>query len=111
MIHLKDDRIVIEIDTPLPKEWIKDLQHSIVEILQNQYTHKEEEAITEITDELKEANYFMLELLKHTFDGYIPIAIGRQHIELKTLDAEVARQLIEDLYNVLAMCGINLEKE
>ena len=60
MIHLKKNKLIIELDEPYPKEALKELQISIINVLQAQFLNKsggEDENLTF-------SNYRLLELLK-----------------------------------------------
>ena len=63
MIHLVEEKIVIILSHPCPKEAIIDLQRGIIEALQYQFAHPDELPIRE---QQNEGNYLLLELLKAT---------------------------------------------
>ena len=59
MILIQRDKLIIEIETPLPAEFLADLIKSLIEVMQQQ-------EYNEIVDSkrIKETNYFLFELLK-----------------------------------------------
>lgn len=59
MILIQQDKLIIEIETPLPAEFLADLIKSLIEVMQQQ-----EYSETTNSKRIKETNYFILELLK-----------------------------------------------
>ena len=59
MVIIQNNKLIIEIQTPLPAEFLADLIKSLMEVMQQQECN-------EMTDSkrMKEVNYFILELLK-----------------------------------------------
>jgi antitoxin component of MazEF toxin-antitoxin module len=63
MVTIENDKLIIVIETSLPKEFLADLIKSIFEILQQQ---EHSEVID--TKRIKETNYFIVELLKAIYE-------------------------------------------
>jgi hypothetical protein len=58
MIHLSETQLIIALEHPCPQELLKDLQESIVRVLQAQYINP-----VETDEELCFANYTVMDLL------------------------------------------------
>ena len=63
MVTIEKEKLIIVIETPLPKEFLADLIKSLLEVLQQQ---EYSEVID--TKRIKETNYFILELLKAIYE-------------------------------------------
>ncbi|MGQ0829260.1 MAG: hypothetical protein ACT4ON_12800 [Bacteroidota bacterium] len=59
MIATHKDKLIIQIETPLPDEFVADLRKALIMVLQ----HQEYNITTELK-KIRETNYFILELLK-----------------------------------------------
>ena len=59
MVNIQNEKLIIEIETPIPAEFLADLIKSLIEVMQQQ---EYSEAIN--PKRIKETNYFILELLK-----------------------------------------------
>lgn len=60
MVRIGDEKIIIEINDPAPKEFVAELKIALICLLQ-------ERDLNEVTDliDLKETNFIVLELLKN----------------------------------------------
>ena len=59
MVHIKNRKLIIEIDTPIPEEHLEGLKLGITEVLQIQF--KDE---IEMCSDLHFGNYWLCELMK-----------------------------------------------
>ena len=59
MIIIHKEKLIIQIETPLPDEFAADLRKALIMVLQQQ-----EYCITKEPGKIKETNYYVLELLK-----------------------------------------------
>jgi hypothetical protein len=75
MVHISDTHLHITLEHPFPKELLKELQESIVRVLQAQYMNT-----LDVSEELNFANYtlseLMLELLKG--EGFTVKVVGER---------------------------------
>ena len=103
MITIKDKKIIIEIPSPLPKEDVRELQMSIIQALQKQLNRREE---TTMNEEEQAGNYFLLEFLKHTLEGW-----DWTDLKLDMNNEEATKKLLEEIDNVLGLIGQSLRKD